>query len=82
MPLSRTIVKGDRVRLKARALATYRTVAPDVTEETVFSVVGIQRHGRKSLIVDVSPSMIWNRDVNLAWEPNCEERLRALGVID
>lgn len=74
--VSRSILRGDKVRVKPSKAKVY-----GVSKDDVFTVERIDDiQGRRRLYVDRSPSMIWNGDAQLAWGAASKERMAALGL--
>lgn len=82
-PMPREILVGDKIRLNPKRSATYvRFYGKDATER-VWQVVHVYKEGRKRLIVDDTPTMIYAGDAVLAYPGQSKFRrdhLTKLGV--
>lgn len=78
--VNRTVHVKDKVVIKDRAVAKYRSQYPNADLETAFTVVGQDKAtGRRRLYVDRLPNLVWVGDVKLAWGAGSKERIKALG---
>lgn len=80
--LGREIYVKDRVVVKDSAVKKIRQLYPDADLETAFTVIGENNgYGRRALIVDRSPGLLWVGQCKLAWPSvDCKERIKALGL--
>ncbi len=83
-PMPDKILVGDKVRLNERKRAPYAAAYGPWVGDKVWVVKSEDFiSGRRRLIVDGTPTVIWNNDAKLAWTPQSKERrehLTALGV--
>lgn len=80
--LGREIYVKDKVVVCDAAVKKIRALYPDADLETAFTVIGVNNgYGRRALIVDRSPGLLWVGQCRLAWKStDCKERREALGL--